>query len=641
MKRAILLAVVFAVQAGFAAVAGARPGDERIIAAHEALRDKDAGALAALAARAGNHPLEAYIRYWQLTLMLTEPGPDPEPAAIRGFLRRYEGTVLAERLREHWIRRLARHGDWAAVAREYRRLSSPDRDITCHYLNARLTRGESGALGEAMAVWRRDGRLIEACQPVLTALVIEGRVSTNDVWWRIRRAIENGRSSSAQLMAGWLPSPQAPSRKDIRAIIKNPERFLDRMAPNFSTSRRGRELAMAALVRLAKKDAAVAHARFRGLFGRFTGPQRAYVFSNLGWRGAEQHLPQAIAWYRASGRVRVSAEMHAWRVRAALRFSDWKAVLWALDEMPEKQQQHPAWIYWRGRALLAEDDPAGATYQFARIADGTDFYGLLAAEELGRRFASSPARAARRQADRQRAESDPGLQRALALFALDMRREAVREWNWALRGADDRFLLAAADLAARSGIYDRAINTAERVNGDADLELRYLAPYRELIEPQARAQGLELSWVYGLMRQESRFVPGARSHAGAQGLMQVMPSTGRWVARKEGIRGYQRAWLSDPRKNVMIGTSYMRMIMEGLDNDPVLASAGYNAGPGRARRWRDSRPLEGAIYAETIPFDETRRYVKKVMANAVVYGALFEGRPQSLKKRLGMINPAQ
>jgi len=143
------------------------------------------------------------------------------------------------------------------------------------------------------------------------------------------------------------------------------------------------------------------------------------------------------------------------------------------------------------------------------------------------------------------------------------------------------------------------------------------------------------------MRQESRFVPAARSSAGAQGLMQVMPATGRWVARKIGVRGFSLKWLRKPENNVMIGTNYMRMILQGLDNHPVLASAGYNAGPGRARRWRDPKPLEGAIYAETIPFDETRGYVKKVMANAVVYGAMFEGRPQSLKKRLGTVEPAQ
>ena len=184
-----------------------------------------------------------------------------------------------------------------------------------------------------------------------------------------------------------------------------------------------------------------------------------------------------------------------------------------------------------------------------------------------------------------------------------------------------------------------AINTAERTDPQANYDLRFLTPYRQLIEPQVHQQGLDMAWVYGLMRQESRFIAPARSSAGAQGLMQVMPATGKWVARKIGLAGYHQGMLTDPDTNVLLGTSYMRLILEDLDDHPVLASAGYNAGPGRARKWRDERPLEGAIYAETIPFDETRDYVKKVMANAVIYAAMLEAKPQSLKARLGTISP--
>jgi soluble lytic murein transglycosylase len=188
-------------------------------------------------------------------------------------------------------------------------------------------------------------------------------------------------------------------------------------------------------------------------------------------------------------------------------------------------------------------------------------------------------------------------------------------------------------------MFDRAISAAERTDPRANFDLRFVTPFRELIEPQVRQQGLDIGWVYGVMRQESRFAAPARSSAGAQGLMQVMPATGKWVAGKIGLPNYHPRMLVDPGVNILLGTSYMRLIMEGLDSHPVLASAGYNAGPSRARLWRDSRPLEGAIYAETIPFDETRNYVKKVMTNAVIYAAIFESRPQSLKARLGTIAP--
>jgi len=227
------------------------------------------------------------------------------------------------------------------------------------------------------------------------------------------------------------------------------------------------------------------------------------------------------------------------------------------------------------------------------------------------------------------------------LIRLDMRIEGVREWVWTLRGLDDRQLLAAAEIARGAEVWDRAINTADRTSLQHDYSLRYLAPYRERVEPKTRELALDQGWVYGLMRQESRFITRAKSSVGAQGLMQVMPATASWVAKKIGLAGYHPDRVTEMDINVTLGTNYLKMVLASLDNHPVLASAAYNAGPGRAKRWRADRPLEGAIYAETIPFTETRDYVKKVMSNAVYYSALFEDKPQSLKSRLGVVQPAR
>ncbi|MCZ7653761.1 MAG: lytic transglycosylase domain-containing protein [Rhodocyclaceae bacterium] len=220
-----------------------------------------------------------------------------------------------------------------------------------------------------------------------------------------------------------------------------------------------------------------------------------------------------------------------------------------------------------------------------------------------------------------------------------MRIEGIREWNWTVRGMDDASLLAAAELANRHDIYDRAINTADRTQVLHDYSMRYLAPFREHVEPKARALQLDAGWVYGLMRQESRFITNAKSVVGAKGLMQLMPKTARWVAKKIGMKDFHPGRVQDTDTNVTLGTNYLKMVLDDLDSHPVLASAAYNAGPGRARRWRDVKPIEGAIYAETIPFNETRDYVKKVMSNAVYYSVLFDGQPQSLKTRLGTIQP--
>ncbi|MDP1634709.1 MAG: lytic transglycosylase domain-containing protein, partial [Gallionellaceae bacterium] len=208
---------------------------------------------------------------------------------------------------------------------------------------------------------------------------------------------------------------------------------------------------------------------------------------------------------------------------------------------------------------------------------------------------------------------------------------------WTLRNFNDQELLTAAEIARRNEMYDRAIGAAERTINVHDFSLRFLAPYRDAMQMHIREYGLEEAWVYGLMRQESRFATSAKSGVGAVGLMQVMPSTANWVAKKMGWKSYRQSMLHQIDTNLKLGTYYLKNVMSALDDSPVLASAAYNAGPGRARRWRSDAPLEGAIYAETIPFDETRDYVKKVMSNTVYYASQFNAAHMPLKQRLGVI----
>ena len=402
-------------------------------------------------------------------------------------------------------------------------------------------------------------------------------------------------------------------------------------------SRAGRELAAFAVARLAANDPRQAADELERLKSRLQDGERQWAWSQIGLQGAKKHLSEAVDWYARAGKTPLSEEGHQWKVRAALRAQDWGVVRDSIQAMPAELAAKPEWTYWLGRALHAGGRTTEGNALFEKIAGQANFYGNLADEELGRTVVPPPKATAASTEEQRAARDNPAIRRALAFFRNDMRTEAVREWNWALRGMDDRQLLAAADLAKRNQIWDRAINTADRTKNEHDYSLRFLAPYGETVRPAAQNQSLDDAWVYGLMRQESRFITSAKSNVGASGLMQLMPATAKWVARKIGLRDFSQGRVNDTETNVLLGTSYMRLVMENLDNHPVLASAAYNAGPGRAKKWRADRPLEGAIYAETIPFSETRDYVKKVMSNAVYYSTLFNGKPDSLKARLGTI----
>jgi soluble lytic murein transglycosylase len=279
---------------------------------------------------------------------------------------------------------------------------------------------------------------------------------------------------------------------------------------------------------------------------------------------------------------------------------------------------------------------------YARIADQNSFYGQLAMEEMGEQVSIPAPAAAVTPAEIAQMAANPGLRRALKFFNLRLRFEGTREWNWELRKLSERELLAAAEFARQNDILDRMVNTSERTRTMFDYTQRFPAPHDDILQPTTKNLGLDRAWVYGLIRQESRFITDARSGVGASGLMQVMPSTGQYVARKIGLTDFVHTMLSDLRTNILLGANYMNMVLANADGSQPLASAAYNAGPGRARIWRATldAPMEGAIFAETIPYSETRSYVKNVLSNATNYAALFENKPQSLKARLGIVTPA-
>jgi soluble lytic murein transglycosylase len=611
---------------------------EAFLMARDAIRVGDAGKLQRMMPHVKGYPLEPYLEYWSLR-------PDrSSPEAISDFLARNEGTLLAEQLRSEWIKSLARRGDWDAFLRERPKLVNEDADMACYGLLARRrANNDDSALDELKAFWLAPRELAEGCVALAREQFESGRYGSEQAWQRFRVLTEAGRLQTAKRVVELLPKAEAPSQQAVSQAFDSPAKYVQTLGKSLR-SRASREVAMLAFARMGRSDPSFAAVKFGEALRSspvreaFSAEERAYVWGHIAAAAARRHMPEALDWFSLAEETALSDDQLAWRTRIALRMGAWSQVLASIERMTPPARAEAAWTYWRARALVALGKPEEARPVFARIAGEHHYYGRLAGDELGQPMLL-PAATRPTPKELEQAAGVPGLQRALALFALGMRIEGIREWNWALRGMDDRQLLAAAELARTNEIWDRAIATADRTIALHDFSLRYPAPHRAIFSEQAKARELEEPLVFGLVRQESRFIANARSSAGASGLMQLMPATARWVASKLGLKNFSPAHVTSIDMNAMLGTYYLRRVLDDMYGQAVVATAAYNAGPGRARNWLDASPMEGAVYIESIPFGETRDYVKKVMTNAFYYAAVLGGKSMSLKERLGRVAP--
>ena len=615
--------------------------DSDFLAAKDAFDRGEKRKLDLLANGLRGHLLEPYVAYWQLRLRID----DVEPDAVRAYLTKYSGTPLADRLRVDWLKSLGRRGDWARFGAEWSEGPGDDVELSCLGAQYRRQRDGDAALSAARRLWFSGQTTPDACDPVFAALIARGEITTADRHSRYRLAVESGNVRLAQAIAGDLPGNERITAREFTLAEHDPLATLTKGQFAWKTPA-GHDLAIYVVERAARKDPDAAHAAWRGMRERIPKAEFAYGNVRIAYHAARQLNPSANAWFNESRDVPLSGEVALWRIRAALRANAWQDVQAAIEALPQVDQQEPAWRYWKARALAATGKLEAADELYAGLAGDVHFYGLLAAEALGRGAdvltalnvhanATQPT-----ELELARFATRTDVRRAVKLAELDLRPEHVREWSYIIKPFDDDALLVAADYARRMGLYDRAINTAERTVARHDYALRYMVPFSNEFGAAARSMGVDEAMLYGIARQESRFVPGIVSSAGAVGLMQLMPATARWVAKQLARTDYTNARIGSIDLNTQFGAYYFKYWQDRLEGRPALAAAAYNAGPSRAQAWRPlATPLEGAIWVETIPFNETRDYVKRVLANTMLYAHALNRPYVSLGERLGTVTP--
>lgn len=580
------------------------------------------------------HPLAAYTEFWRLRMHLTDPEQSPDPSRLDGeiahFVEDNPGTVVSRRLLRDWLHRLGQRSVWHLFDRYLAKAAPTAGDsLWCLEGVSRLARGLPPG-NEALYAWNTRRELGEDCELLGQQMLEHGQFAPGQLEQRLDRALENRSIASIRQLGRML----GLGADDLALAVESPARALAHVGDS-----RISVLAIGLLARPTPEQAAT------HLAGRtdLDATQRSLLWAIIGASAARDLDPQAWQWARQGLDATIGSDTREWLVRAAMLAGDWPGVLRALERLDPSDQSSPRWTYWHARALANTGRHDEAQALLASIAGTNGFYHMLAAEEGGRRVRRPLAIEAPGQTLAPEAiAARPAIQRALALDQLGLPGEARQEWLDGLAGASDAELLAAARLACDTGQLDRCIDTASRMRHHDDWSLRYLRAWRTPLETAAHSHALDPAWVYGLVRQESRFVASARSSAGARGLMQIMPATGRWIAQRRGIRGFAAGLLDRPETSLDFGAWYMRHVLEQLDSSVVLASAAYNAGPGRPLQWRERLPraIDGALFAELIPFNETRHYVQNVLANTAAYGALLRDEPVALRPLLGMVGPA-
>jgi len=559
-------------------------------------------------------------------------------ATVDAYLKQYPNWIPAADLRHDFLLELARRQDWDNFLALYQ--PGLGDTLSCDALQARLAHGETLNFDKDLsALWNQPSLPAAACDPVLNAAHDQGLLTSTRLWTRIDIAADAGQAGTISKLADWLSADDNAAAQQLALALRDPAAAAA-AATNWPDTQRSRQAATLAITKLARKQSDSADTAWQNLQTHFSfsEPQRNQILHALALFHATDFDANALARLIALPAAAQTDASREWRVRVALAEQDWPAVLAATGALTDTEKQDGEWRYFRARALAALGRSDEAQQQLSTLATEPTFFGFLAADRLQQPYAICPLQLVDDPQREQALLDRPGLLRAFELYAVDLPKLARREWTQALQGADPDTLRMAADLANRRGWYDRAVFTL--ASGDALrlYQLRFPLASQDGVVAQAAQSGIEAAWAYGILRAESAWMSDARSGADARGLMQLLPGTAELVAKRNGLNWGGGDTLYDPTVNITLGTRYLAQMADRYNGAPWLASAAYNAGPGRVDQWLAARgTLTPDLFVATIPFKETREYVARVMAFSVIYDWRLSGKAVPLTTRMSAI----
>ena len=581
-----------------------------------------------------DYPLLPYLDYQELSRRLGRL----KNSEVADFFDAQAGTPLAKRLRSKWLDRLARQGRWQDFLTFYNDNGNTKR--TCRYIHALIKTGSKEvALQQVEPLWLYGRSQPKACDPVFDTWRNAGMLTKELTWQRIELAMEKRQLRLARYLGRFLPQDEQPWLDSWLKVYQNPKLILQQKAFLEDHPHRS-DILLYGVKRLARKDGFAALTSWNILKERyrFELSQRQEAEHTLAFALMRDKYPGTLAFLSQIQPAPENTRLLEGRIRAGLKRHDWDRVLQWIEALPDHMRASESWTYWQARALAALGQQTEAEALYQELAMERTYYGFLAADRLGGDYhLEHIPLEIEDEALEQHIATLPGIERAREFYALGRLVSARREWEAAIRNMDETHLEATSKLAYSWGWLDRSIFSLARAGYWDDLEMRFPLKHRKHVENHAGNQNLEIAWVFAVVRQESAFIADARSGAGALGLMQLMPRTAREVAkrlRKNRPKGPVTRFLLQPSTNIRLGTTYLRQVLNELHEHPVLATAAYNAGPHRVKRWLPERETSADIWVETVPFNETRTYLRRVLSYTVIYEQRLGLKPKRLQERM-------
>lgn len=582
----------------------------------EALRQQRSGEAYALLARLGNFPLAPYVEYYDLSWQ-------PEVARlaeVKQFMQRHPGSYLASRLERRYLHLLAQEQNWHAFL-DLRPSKPNSVDLQCYYYRAKLATGQRDlAFDGAAELWLHGDSRPGECDRLFVAWRDAGRMSDSRVWARQQLAFSQGNASLVNYLSSLYQSRGWQHLGNrVNQLLAQPDKLFALLPAGHEI--RDRRLAELSLQRWANQDAQgvlriLSQAKQR--YG-LRPPAVASVEQAIGRRLLLDRSTQQRRWLDSHLNKQWPAELLELRARLAIFEADWPAVNRTIALMAPEQQGQSRWRYWRGRAEQQAGHSGAARHQFELGRQERSYYGFLCAQQLDKPFSLQQVPLKRGLDWATASRRWEALPRIEALLQLDETDLARAEWYYLMEQVGYEEKLQLGGLALARGWHDLAVQAGIRAEAWDVLELRFPTPMTKTFSQFAQARALDPSLLYALARQESALYPKAKSPVGAMGLMQLMPATAKHTAKKWGYPQPRPQQLVEPTLNIRLGSAYLRELLDQYQGNRVLATAAYNAGPGRVRQWRSDAGMPMDAWVESIPYRETRHYVQNVLVYNVIY----------------------